>query len=136
MTRTAQDRFWANVEKSETCWLWTGYVKPNGYASFYPGGGRHVGKVYAHRFAHELANGPIPDGMEVDHTCNVRNCVNPSHLEVVTHRANLDRAKDRRTHCKAGHPLTADNLYLWRGDRFCRTCRSDAHARRRLSLGV
>lgn len=121
-TRTAQERFWLNVEKSETCWLWIGYIKPNGYASFYPGGGRHVSKVYAHRFAYELVSGPIPDGMEVDHTCNVRNCVNPEHLEAVTHRTNLDRAKDRRTHCKAGHALTEDNLYEWRGNRRCRTC--------------
>jgi hypothetical protein len=89
--RSAEDRFWVNVDKSGPCWLWTAYLKPNGYASFYPGGGRHVSKIYAHRFAFELGNGPIPDGMEVDHTCNVRHCVKPSHLELVTRRENLDR---------------------------------------------
>jgi len=120
---TPEERFWRNVDQSGSCWLWTGYVKPNGYASFYPGGGRHVAKVYAHRFSYELANGPIPDGMEIDHACNVRHCVNPEHLDVVTHRGNLDRAKSRRTHCKYGHPFSGDNLYVHGGYRYCRTCR-------------
>lgn len=121
---TPAERFWPNVDKTGPCWLWTGYIKPNGYASFYPGGGRHVAKVYAHRFAFELLTGPIPAGMQIDHTCNVRSCVNPAHLEVVTHRANLDRAVDRRTHCKWGHAFNEENIYMWRGNRYCRTCRA------------
>lgn len=116
----AEERFWPKVDRSGDCWLWLGYIKPNGYASFYPGGGRHVSKVYAHRFSYELANGLIPDGMEVDHTCNVRHCVNPRHLEAVSHRANLDRAVERRTHCKYGHSF--DDAYLISGNRVCRTC--------------
>ena len=124
---TAAERFWPNVVKAGACWLWTGYIKPNGYASFYPGGGRHVAKVYAHRFSFEQVNGPIPDGMEIDHTCNIRSCVNPAHLEMVTHRTNLDRAIERRTHCKHGHPFDAENTYTWRGNRFCRTCRDSRH---------
>ena len=120
---TAEERFWRNVVKSDGCWLWSGYVKPNGYGSFYPGGGRGVDKIYAHRFSYELAFGPLALGAEVDHLCNVRSCVNPSHLEAVSHRENLDRAKDRRTHCKFGHPFDASNTYMWRGNRYCRTCR-------------
>lgn len=133
---TAEERFWSNVDKCGECWTWTGYIKPNGYASFYPGGGRHVGKVYAHRFSYELVNGPIPNGMEIDHTCNVRNCVNPAHLEVVTHRENLDRAKDRRTHCPHGHEFTDENSYWWNGYRSCRTCRTARHRRMSLIRGV
>lgn len=86
---TASQRFWVKVNKTDTCWLWTGYIKSNGYATFYPGGGRHVDNV--HRFALEVTHGPIADGLEVDHLCRVRHCVNPSHLEVVTRRENLDR---------------------------------------------
>lgn len=92
---TAAERFWPNVDKSGDCWLWTGYIKPNGYASFYPGGGRHVPKVYAHRWSYEAANEPIPEGLEIDHLCHVRHCVNPAHLELVTHRENLDRRNAR-----------------------------------------
>jgi hypothetical protein len=127
---TAAERFWPQVDQSDGCWLWTGYVKPNGYASFYPGGGRGVAKVYAHRFSYEMHKGAIPESMEIDHTCNVRSCVNPDHLEAVTHRVNLDRAVDRRTHCKSAHPLSGANLYVWRGNRSCRTCRDAAEARR------
>jgi hypothetical protein len=88
---TTEERFWARVDKADDCWLWTGYIKPNGYATFYPGGGRHVEKPYVHRFAYELTRGPIPSGLEVDHLCSVRHCVNPAHLEVVTRRENLER---------------------------------------------
>ena len=123
-TRAAEDRFWAKVEQTDSCWLWTGYIKPNGYASFYPGGGRTVGKVYAHRFSYEMARGAIPPGLEVDHLCNVRHCVNPAHLELVTHSMNKDREAQRRTHCKHGHPFDDANTYWWRGNRMCRTCRT------------
>ena len=122
--KTPAERFWPHVEKTETCWLWTGYIKPNGYASFYPGGGRHVYKVYAHRFAYEMLAGPIPEGLEIDHLCNVRHCVNPDHLEPVTYRENTDRRVDRKTHCKNGHPFDDANSYLWRGNRYCRACRN------------
>lgn len=95
--RSAADRFWANVDKAAPagCWLWAGYVKPNGYASFYPGGGRHVQKVYVHRWVYEATAGAIPEGHEVDHLCYVRHCVNPDHLELVTRRENLDRRNTR-----------------------------------------
>lgn len=127
--RSAEERFWAQVDTSGDCWLWTGYVKPNGYASFYPGGGRHVSKVYAHRFSFEIHRGPIPDGMEIDHTCNTRSCVNPAHLDAVTHRTNLDRAVSRRTHCKYGHPL--DDAYVYGKNRTCRGCRVKNDQKRR-----
>jgi hypothetical protein len=91
---TALERFWAKVDKTDTCWLWTGYVHPKGYGRFYPGGGRGTQIVYAHRFSFELAHGPMPEGMEADHLCRVRHCVNPEHLEAVTRRVNLDRRNE------------------------------------------
>lgn len=97
-------------------------MKPNGYASFYPGGGRHVSKIYAHRFSYELAHGPLPEGAEVDHICNVRHCVNPAHLEAVSHRENLDRAVARRKTFKCGHGRSPENSYRKGAHSTCREC--------------
>lgn len=103
---TEMERFLSWVRKTDACWYWTGYLKPNGYASFYPGGGAHVPKVYAHRWSYENHVGPIPEGLQIDHLCNVRHCVNPQHLDVVTHRTNLDRRNARLgwKPLPAGHP--------------------------------
>lgn len=74
-------RFWDKVDKSGDCWLWTASVVANrGYGLFFVDGRL----VLAHRFSYELFNNPIPDGMQVDHTCHVRRCVNPFHLRLVT----------------------------------------------------
>ena len=78
-------RFWAKVDKTETCWLWTG-GQSAGYGRFGFKGRPNLG---AHRFAYELLVGPIPPGLDLDHLCRVRNCVNPDHLEPVTRRENL-----------------------------------------------
>jgi hypothetical protein len=82
----------------------------------------------AHRVAWELMRGPIPRGMTIDHLCRMPLCVNPSHLEVVTLKENVLRGfgspamNARKTHCLKGHPLTLDNVYLYRGSRSCRMC--------------
>lgn len=147
---TTAERFWSKVDKTDDCWLWTGYIKPNGYATFYPGGGRHVDKVYVHRWAYEATRGLILDGLEVDHLCNVRHCVNPAHLEAVSRRENLDRRNDAqgwqrlpvrglprslKTHCKHGHPFDAENTYWHSGYRYCKTCRRGrSRARDRMSI--
>lgn len=117
-------KFWGMVDKTDTCWLWTGMTTPTGYASFYAGihGG---GKTYAHRFVYDLMVGRIPDGYDIDHLCRVRNCVNPDHLEAVTHRENMLRGDTvvarmaAKTHCAKGHPL--DGIY--EGSRYCTTCK-------------
>lgn len=88
---TSADRFLNKVDRSDPfgCWLWTAAINPGtGYARFWIPG---AGTVNAHRFAYELAFGPIPDGLDVDHLCRVRSCVRPSHLEPVTRRENLMR---------------------------------------------
>ena len=120
-------RFWLKVEKTEGCWLWTAYRRPDGYGQFRVGSRM----VKAHRFAYELLVGPIPDGRETDHLCRVRHCVNPAHLEPVTHRENTLRGDTpaarnaAKTHCPQGHPLAEGNLVpfdLRRGRRRCLTC--------------
>lgn len=80
------DRFWSKVKKDSTngCWEWSAAVTAGGYGQF----GVGQGTVYAHRFSWELANGPIPSGMMVDHRCANRRCINPSHLRLVTNAQN------------------------------------------------
>ncbi len=81
------ERFWAKVDRSGECWLWTGNVYRDGYGQFYV----ERRQVRAHRWAYESEVGPIPEGLVLDHLCRVRLCVRPSHLEPVTNRENLLR---------------------------------------------
>lgn len=82
--------------------MWDGHTYPNGYGCL-----KVFGKtVSAHRFSYELHKGPIPDGMEILHSCDVRRCVNPDHLRVGTHAANMAEAADRgRMRSGSDHPL-------------------------------
>ena len=84
---TAEERFWANVDRSESCWLWTGSLS-RGYGQVM----MHGRMVRAHRYAYELLVGSIPTGLTIDHLCHVKNCVNPAHLEPVTQSENMRRA--------------------------------------------
>lgn len=125
------DRFWAKVSKDKTgCWLWLGYVDAKGYGVFGVGDRR---LMKAHRFSYEIAKGPVAVGLQLDHTCRIRNCVNPAHLEPVTNRENVIRgnsARGPKPNCKHGHPLSGPNLYINpRGDRECRSCRAAASLR-------
>lgn len=123
------------VEQADSgCWLWRASKDPCGYGQVWWETRPHK----AHRVVYTLAFGPIPDGMELDHLCKVRHCVNPAHLEPVTHQENLLRGDTfqagnaAKTHCKRGHEFTAENIYLLRdGGRRCRACRASAHLRRR-----
>lgn len=129
---TAEDRFWAKVEKTKTCWLWTGAIGKGGYGNFYAD--RRY--VRAHRFAYELLVGPIPEGLDIDHVrargCRHRHCVNPAHLEPVTRQENLLRgatsaAKNAaKTHCPRGHEYTKENTRMRkRAGRECKACHRD-----------
>lgn len=94
------DRFWSKVRKTDTCWLWaasrSGGSRGKRYGQFTfagPGGQRIT--TSAHRFAYELQNGQIPDGLEILHTCNQGLCVRGSHMEVGTHAQNIaDAVRD------------------------------------------
>jgi hypothetical protein len=114
------------VQNANTgCWLWQGYLNKDGYGKF-----SLSGRVYkAHQAAMVLFGRDVPQGAEIDHKCRVRHCVNPDHLEAVTHRENVRRGdigkwQRVKTHCKSGHPLSGKNLYVGSdGFRYCRTCR-------------
>ena len=104
------------------CWIWRGRTTPQGY-------GAH-GRTVAHRHVYESSVGQIPDGLELDHLCRVKLCVNPDHLEPVTHAENVRRgtagAVNRsrmmaRTHCTNGHPFE-DHASLAPGYRRCLVC--------------
>lgn len=130
--RPAIIRFLEKVEVSEIqfyegtpCWIWKGCIAPKtGYGQFKIDARRGAQKSSPHRFSHEYFIGEIPDGHEADHLCKVRACCNPLHLEAVTVQINRKRRNADKTHCKRGHPLSGDNLYIRpsNGARHCRAC--------------
>lgn len=92
-------RFWAHVIKTPTCWLWGASLKPNGYGQFSIKRKQRL----SHRVAWELTHGPIPDGIMVCHSCDNPRCVNPDHLFLGTHSANMiDRAAKGRANLPRG----------------------------------
>lgn len=128
LTPATEERFWAKVTCGD-CWEWTGACGPDGYGRFKP---PNSVPVLAHRYAYELLVGRIPDGLQIDHLCRVRACVNPDHLEPVTQRENILRGEAptavnaRKSQCKNGHPYDLLNTY-WRpdGGRDCRVCQRE-----------
>lgn len=125
-------RFWSKVEKTQTCWLWTAVLNSAGYGRFYLNGKMRL----AHRLAFEADRGPVEPGLQLDHLCRNRACVNPQHLEPVTQRENILRGTSpaavasRRSHCPQGHPYDEVNtLRSTSGSRRCRACSRDKHRR-------
>lgn len=125
------ERFWPKVNKTKTCWLWTGSKNNKGYGQIARGAPapRNKKMVYAHRVSYEMVNGPIPEGLSLDHLCRMPSCVNPAHLEAVTHKENTLRGvgfaavNARKTHCPKGHPLSGENLCVPRMPwRICKEC--------------
>ena len=136
ITTTPETRFWRHVNKDGpipllhpelgNCYLWIGSLDPPGYGHFWDG----VSLTYAHRFAY----GPVANGLEVSHLCEVEGCVRRSHLTAITHRANVHYGngvmaqRARQTHCLRGHPFDATNTIwdTWQGRRHprrvCRIC--------------
>lgn len=120
-------RFTAKVKQGSGCWEWQGYLNSHGYGQFRVSPGK---LMLAHRFAYELFIDLIPEGMQLDHLCRNRRCVNPSHLEVVDNKTNSLRGvgfaalNATKTHCPKGHPYEGDNLGIRKakGWRNCRAC--------------
>ena len=142
------EQFWSRVEKTDSCWLWTGSTNKYGYGLTHRGGPNQATTRRAHRMAWELCNGPIPKGLWVLHKCDNPPCVNPDHLFVGNRSDNMKDAaakgrnctvgKSRLTHCKHGHPFSPENTYIRRyGHRGCRACRQkqgrEGRTRRRLA---
>lgn len=91
--------------------------------------------VPAHRFSYETFIGPVPEGLELDHLCRNTRCVNPEHLEPVTHKVNMQRSSTfsaenaAKTHCPRGHEYSDTNIWWYRGRRYCRVCRNSPEAK-------
>lgn len=129
------DRFWAKVDQSGDCWLWTASVVagPRGGYGQFRSGGQGSKMVKAHVWAYEHLIGPIPVEKRLDHLCRERRCVRPDHLEPVTNQENVRRglASEFKTECANGHPYTPENTQVikHRGVRVCRICYVDRYTR-------
>ena len=132
VAKSIEERFWSKVDRSGECWVWIGAKDDRGYGFF-----RVAPKtVRAYRFAYEMLVGPIPQGLELDHLCRNHSCVNPAHLDPVTHRENNRRGvagavatvrQQAKTHCPQGHPYDEANTMIRRTklgnpERHCREC--------------
>ena len=137
----ADERFLNHVsmEPMSGCWIWTGVIRKNGYGSAHSGNEKDgTDKVeLAHRLSYQLFKGEIPRGLEIDHLCRFRCCVNPDHLEAVTSMVNNHRGmspwgiNSRKTHCPRGHKYDR----TCGTHRYCKTCNTESARRRRSSQG-
>jgi len=136
MTKSLIQRFEDKyfIEPNSGCWIWTAKLEKTGY------GRMKIARksYYAHRISYELFVGKIPDGLQLDHLCRTRSCVNPKHLEPVAPRTNIIRGLTgattkarhaRKTHCAKGHELSGSNVRLevsqgWQR-RVCVTCANE-----------
>lgn len=116
-------RFWTKVNKTPTCWLWMSPLSNKGYGVFW----NHTAATPAHRFSYELMRGGIENGMQLDHLCRVRHCVNPAHLELVTDAENVLRGigptaiNARKSKCIRGHEFSGVGT---QGFRVCNKCKA------------
>ncbi len=131
------DRFVDKImfEPNTGCWLWMAGQNGKGYGVFKPSRSRR--NAYAHRYAYEQLVGPIAPGLEIDHLCRVRHCVNPAHLEPVPPVINQQRGNspnqiiNRSGACLRGHPWTPESTYYFPGGKKkrCRICVTADHLR-------
>lgn len=122
------------------CWIWLGRRNDAGYGVIDVRAGTTRGPRRAHRIVYETLRGPIPDGLDLDHICRVRHCVNPVHLEPVTRGENTRRGLQGalKTTCPRGHALAGDNLGIHRRadgrqSRRCLQCHRDRERAHRLN---
>ncbi len=134
-SRPLHKRLWEKANKTETCWLWTAYINKFGYGVI---GTYDKKTALAHRVSFELTKGPIPEGLEINHLCEVKNCINPDHLEAITRAEHIlktdfqgGKYQKNKTHCVNGHSFQETDVYITKeGHRKCRACGRAADKRR------
>lgn len=107
---THEGRFWSRVRKTDACWLWTGGRSSGGYGAARSANGR---QSCAHRVAYELSVGPIPEGLQVLHSCDNPSCVRPDHLFLGTQLDNMKDMADKgskATGRRLNHPIQEGEL--------------------------
>jgi hypothetical protein len=131
----------AKIKKDRAgCWLWIGALDKDGYG-ISDWGHTHRGTNRAHRVVYMEKHGPLLPGIDLDHICRVRRCVNPAHLRPIGNTENARLTKGHRllaTHCKNGHEFTPENTFRLerRGgvERICRACNRKRQAARRVRI--
>lgn len=137
MTRLAtpvEERLGDKFTIGPGCWIWHAAIDDNGYGRVHNPGG----SCLAHVVLYEFVVGPVPDGLELDHTCRTPSCVRPSHMEPVTHAENMARVPrelfDSHSHitrCPRDHAYTPANTYRRNGSRHCKACKLESQRRHR-----
>lgn len=126
-------RFYSKIKINEktNCWEWIGTILNNGYPQFILKYSKGIyKKLLPYRISYLLYKGDLKEELELDHLCRNPICVNPEHLEQVTHGKNVNRGigwggiNSRKTHCPQGHPYSGENLLIEKNNRRrCKICK-------------
>ncbi len=140
--KVAGPGIWWKINPENNCWEWLVELNHGGYAVLVDPKIHKRKRVRGHRLVYNLAKGDVPEGLVLDHLCRNRKCVNPEHLEIVTHKENTLRGNgptarfSGRSHCVNGHAFSGENLLMLKDSktgtlvRGCATCIKERRVKR------